>query len=92
MVRIHGALVAIVALFGISFLADPCSGGGDLCLGGVVGLVALAYAGIGIGAITTWWLAHRASPLLVWDSIIVTLAGATPSAAPGPAATQMARP
>jgi hypothetical protein len=43
----------------------------------VVGLVALAYAGIGIGSITTWWFAHRASPLLVWDSILVTLAGAT---------------
>jgi hypothetical protein len=77
MVRIHAALVLIVGAFGISFLADPCGGGGDLCLGGVVGLVAIAYAGIGIGAIATWWLARRASPLLVWDSILVTLAGAT---------------
>ena len=77
MVRIHAAMVVIVAVFGLSFLADPCGGGGDLCLGGVVGLAALAYAGIGIGSITTWWFAHRASPLLVWDSILVTLAGAT---------------
>jgi hypothetical protein len=76
MVRIHAALVAIVAAFGIYFVADPC-GGGDMCLGGVVGLVAIAYAGIGIGSITAWWLARRASPLLVWDSILVTLAGAT---------------
>jgi hypothetical protein len=77
MIRIHAGMATLVALFGLSFLLDPCGGGGDLCLGGVVGVVSLSYAGIGIGAMATWWLARRASPLLVWDSILVTLAGAT---------------
>jgi hypothetical protein len=76
-VRIHAALVAIVAAFGTNFVLDPCGGGGDLCLGGVVALASFAFAGIGIGSIATWWLGHRASPLLVWDSILVTLAGTT---------------
>ena len=77
MIRLHAALVAIVVAFGLSFLLDPCGGGGDLCLGGVVGVVALTYAAIGIGSIITWRLARRAAPLLVWDSLLITLAGAT---------------
>jgi hypothetical protein len=77
LVRLHAGLVVIVAAFGLYFLLDPCGGGSDLCLGGVVALVALTYAGIGIGSIITWRLGHRASPLLVWDSVLVTLAGAT---------------
>ena len=76
MVGVHAALVAVVAAFGLYFLSDPCGGGGDLCLGGYVGLVSLVYAGIGVGSVVTWRLGRRASPLLVWDSILITLAGA----------------
>jgi hypothetical protein len=75
MVRLHAALVALVAAFALWFLADPCGGGGDLCLGGVVGVSLLAFVGVGIGGISVWWLGRRASPLLVWDSILVTIAG-----------------
>ena len=77
MVGLHAALVALFTAFGLYFLADPCGGGGDLCLGGPVGLASLAYAGVGLGAIITWVLARRASPLLVWDSPLIALAGAT---------------
>src|SRR5689334_25155091 len=86
MVRLHAALVGIVVAFAISFVADPCGGGGDLCLGGVVGLALIAVAGVGFGGILTWSLGHRASPLLVWDALLATFSGATLVSAGGYAA------
>lgn len=84
LVGLHVALVAIIALFGLSFLLDPCGGGGDLCLGGAVGLLSLGVAAVGIVAIVVWVAAHRASPLLVLDAVLVTLAAYTlPSVVPG---------
>ena len=86
MVRLHAALVAIVITFGLAFLADPCGGGGDLCLGGVVGVSLLGFAGVGIGGVSLWWLGRRGSPLLVWDSIVVTIAGGLLATSSGQAA------
>jgi hypothetical protein len=75
-VGVHLSVALVIAAFGLSFLADPCSGGGDLCLGGVVGLFALGAAGLGGLGIVIWLVARRASPLLVWDSALVVIAGA----------------
>ena len=74
-VGLHAALAILITLFGLSFFADPCGGGGDLCLGGVVGLGALGAAVFGAIGIGIWWLTKRASPLLVWDSALLALAG-----------------
>ena len=74
-VGIHAALVAILALLGLSFLADPCGGGGDLCLGGALGLGTLGVAAFGAAGIVIWWAAHRASPLLVFDSTLTVVGG-----------------
>jgi hypothetical protein len=75
-VGLHAALVSVIALFGLSFLADPC-GGGDLCLGGILGLVTLGVAAFGAVGIVIWRAGHRASPLLVLDCALVALAGYT---------------
>lgn len=90
-VGLHAALVVIIALFGLSFLLDPCGGGGDLCLGGALGLVTLGAAIFGAIGIVIWLAAHRASLLLILDSVLVTLAVFTlPSvAADGPATTTL---
>src|SRR6476661_3421274 len=79
----HGALVALVALLGLSFLADPCGGGGDLCLGGVVGLMALAVAGFGAIGLAAWRFGRRASPLLVLDCLLIAALGPSALAASG---------
>ena len=74
-VGVHGALVVLVALLGLTFLLDPCGGGGDLCLGGVVGLMALAVAGFGAIGLAAWRFGRRGSPLLVLDCVLVALLG-----------------
>jgi hypothetical protein len=74
-VGIHLGLAFLVAVFGLSFLADPCGGGGDLCLGGAVGLFALGIAAIGGIGLAVWQFAHRASPLLVWDCVLLAMSG-----------------
>jgi hypothetical protein len=72
-VGLHAALIAVIALFGLSFLLDPCGGGGDLCLGGAIGLAALGIAALGAVGIAIWLFGHRASPLLVLDSLLAVL-------------------
>jgi hypothetical protein len=86
-VGVHGALVVLVALLGLTFLLDPCGGGGDLCLGGAVGLMALAVAGFGAIGLAVWRFARRGSPLLVLDCVLVALLGpsALANAGYGPA-------
>jgi hypothetical protein len=73
-VGIHLSLALIASLFGLSFIADPCGGGGDLCLGGAIGLAALGLAGVGGIGIVTWLVGRRASPLLVWDAVLLSFA------------------
>jgi len=73
-VGLHLALAAAVALFGLSFLLDPCGGGGDLCLGGVVGLSTLGVAGLVLIGLAVWKVARRASPVLVLDSMVAAVA------------------
>jgi len=82
-VGVHGALVALVALLGLSFLADPCGGGGDLCLGGVAGLMALAVAGFAAIGLAAWRFGRRASPLLVLDCLLIAALGPSALAASG---------
>ena len=86
-VGVHGALVVLVALLGLTFLLDPCGGGGDLCLGGVVGLMALAVAGFGAIGLAAWRFGRRGSPLLVLDCVLVAVLGpsAIANAGYGPA-------
>jgi hypothetical protein len=74
-VGIHAALAILIALFGLSFIVDPCFGGGDLCLGGVLGLFTLGAAGFGAIGIGIWLAMRRASLLFVWDCALVALAG-----------------
>ena len=74
-VGVHLALALIVALVGLSFIADPCFGGGDLCLGGALGLFTLGLAGLGGAGIVIWLVGRRASPLLVWDAALAVVAG-----------------
>lgn len=74
-VGVHLALAALLALFGLSFIADPCGGGGDLCLGGIAALFAFAAAGLGALGLVIWRLRRRASPLIVWDSALLALSG-----------------
>jgi hypothetical protein len=74
-VGVHGAVVVLIALLGLTFLLDPCGGGGDLCLGGVVGLMALAVAGFGAIGLAAWQFGRRGSPLLVLDCVLVALLG-----------------
>ena len=74
-VGVHGALIVLIALFGLSFLLDPCGGGGDFCLGGVVGLTALAVAGFGAIGVAAWQFGRCASPLLVLDCVLVAALG-----------------
>ena len=73
-VGLHAALLIVITLAGLSFLLDPCGGGGDLCLGGVVGLTILGVALAGAVGIVIWLAAQRASPLLVLDCMILTVA------------------
>jgi hypothetical protein len=73
-VGLHAALAAAVALFGLTFLLDPCGGGGDLCLGGVVGLSTLGVAGLVLAGLAVWKAAHRAVLLLVLDSVCAAVA------------------
>ena len=82
-VGVHGALSALVALLGLSFLFDPCGGGGDLCLGGVVGLMALGVAGFGAIGLGVWRFGRRASPLLVLDCLLIAVLGPSALAASG---------
>ena len=77
LVGVHGALVVLIALLGLSFLLDPCAGGGDLCLGGVVGLTALAVAGFAAIGLAAWRFGRHGSPLLVLDCVLVALLGPT---------------
>jgi hypothetical protein len=72
-VALHVGLIAVLTLFGLSFLLDPCGGGGDLCLGGAVGLATLVVAAYGGVGIVIWVAGHRASPLLVLDCLLVIL-------------------
>ena len=83
LVGVHGALSVLVALLGLSFLFDPCGGGGDLCLGGVVGLMALAVAGFGAIGLASWRFGRRASPLLVLDCLLIAALGPSALAASG---------
>jgi hypothetical protein len=89
-VGVHGALVVLIALLGLSFLLDPCGGGGDLCLGGAVGLMALAVAGFGAIGLATWRFGRRASPLLVLDCVLVALLGPSALANAGYAPASLA--
>ncbi len=73
-VGLHLLLAAAVSLFGLSFLLDPCGGGGDLCLGGVVGLSTLGVAGLVLIGLVIWKVGRRASPLLVLDSVFAGIA------------------
>ena len=82
-VGVHGALSALVALLGLSFLFDPCGGGGDLCLGGVVGLMALGVAGFGAIGLGAWRFGRRASPLLLLDCLLIAVLGPSAFAASG---------
>ncbi len=74
-VGLHLALAGLITLFGLAFLADPCGGGGDLCLGGVAGLFAFGVAGLGVLGLGLWRVRRRASPLLVWDCVLLASAG-----------------
>src|SRR5512143_1319845 len=82
-VGVHLALVSTIALFGLPYLLDPCGGGGDLCLGGAVGLTSLGAAAAGAVGTFIWWAAHRASPLLVLDAVLVSVGGYLLIDAPG---------
>lgn len=82
-VGIHLALVSTIALFGLPFLLDPCGGGGDLCLGGAVGLTSLGAAAAGAVGIFIWWAVQRASPLLVFDAALASVGGYLLVQAPG---------
>jgi hypothetical protein len=82
-VGLHLALAALLALLGLTFITDPCGGGGDLCLGGAVGLLALGVAGVGLVGIVVWSFGRRASPLLVWDALVLVPAGYTVLASSG---------
>jgi hypothetical protein len=83
---LHLALVALLGLLGLSFIADPCGGGGDLCLGGLVGLMALGVAGFGLLGLGLWQLWRRATLLVILDSVLVAVLGpiALQSTAYGP--------
>jgi len=83
LVGVHGAISGLVALLGLSFLFDPCGGGGDLCLGGVVGLMALAVAAFGAIGIAAWRFGRRASPLLILDCLLIAALGPSALAASG---------
>jgi hypothetical protein len=74
-VGVQLALAVILALFGLSFIADPCGGGGDLCLGGTLGMFALGIAALGGVGIVLWLVGRRASPLLVWDAALAVVGG-----------------
>jgi hypothetical protein len=89
-VGVHGALVVLVALLGLSFLLDPCPGGGDLCLGGVLGLISLGVAGYGAVGLTAWRFERRASPLLVLDCLLVAVLGPIGISAAGDGPTSLA--
>jgi hypothetical protein len=71
---LHALLIAVITVVGLIFLANPC-GGGDLCLGGVVALWALGFAGWGVVGLVVWRALRRAGPLLVWDAIVLAVAG-----------------
>ena len=73
-VGLHLALAAAVALVGLNFLLDPCGGGGDLCLGGAIGLSTLGVAGLVLVGLAVWKLARRAAPLLVLGSMCAAVA------------------
>jgi hypothetical protein len=75
-VGLHAALIAIIALFGLTFLLDPCGGGGDLCLGGAIGVGAFGVAALGGLGIAIWLGGRRASPLLVLDSLLAVVGAA----------------
>ena len=72
-VGVHLALVGLIALFGLAFLANPC--GGDFCAGGFLGLAAFGVAGLGLLGMGIWRAWRRASPLLVWDCTLLVFAG-----------------
>ena len=74
-VGLHALLVGVVTLVGLIFLLNPCGGGGDLCLGGIVALWGFAFAGWGAVGLVTWRAAHRAGPLLVWDAVMLAVTG-----------------
>jgi hypothetical protein len=73
-VGLHLALATAVGLFGLTFLLNPCGGGGDLCLGGLVGLSTLGVAALVLVGLAVWKVTRRASPLLVLDSLFAGVA------------------
>ena len=88
-VGVHLALVGLIALLGLTFLANPC--GGDLCLGGAGALFAFGVAGLGVLGMGIWRLWRHALPLLVWDCTLLAFAGSllVSTSAFGPATTRV---
>jgi len=65
--KVHIALVIVLAVGMVAALSNPCGNGGDLCLGGLLGLMAggaglLVLIALGFRAVV-----HRASPLVLID-------------------------
>jgi hypothetical protein len=65
--KVNIALVIVLAVGMVAALSNPCGGGGDLCLGGLLGLMAggvglLILIALGIRAVV-----HRSSPLVLID-------------------------
>jgi len=69
---LHLALVALLGLLGLSFITAPC---GDLCLGGLVGLMAFGVAGFGLLGLGLWQFWRRATLLVILDSVLVAVLG-----------------
>jgi len=88
-VGVHGALIVLISLFGLTFLLDPCGGGGDFCIGGVVALYSFGLAGFGAVGLAVWRFGRRASPLLVLDCVLVAALGPLAIASGGPASLSL---
>lgn len=72
---IHGLLVAGLAISAVALLADPCGGGGDLCLGGAVGLMGLVAAGVVLIGLAVRAIRGRSSVLVAIDSLLAVILG-----------------
>jgi hypothetical protein len=73
---IHGLLVAALAISALVLFADSC-GGGDLCLGGLLGIVGLAVAGVVLIGLAVRAYAGRSSILVAIDSLVAVILGPT---------------